>query len=133
MESLSDLHHVALSVSDLDTSARWYADVLGLVERFRENAPTRKAVVLALPGGGDLGLVEHVGSDQGPFDPTVTGLDHVAFNVPSQEEMREWVLRLDGHGVAHSGPIPIPPGEILNFKDPDGIALSLFWDRSRQS
>jgi hypothetical protein len=29
----------------------------------------------------------------------------------------------------HSGPIEVPPGEILNLKDPDGITLALFWDR----
>jgi glyoxylase I family protein len=128
--SFSNLHHVALTVSDLDASARWYSDVLGLVERFREDSPTRRAVVLTFPtGGGDLGLVEHVGRDSQPFDPTVTGLDHAAFSVSSQEEMRERAQRLDEHGVPHSGPIPIPPGEILNFKDPDGIALAYFWDR----
>ena len=129
----SNLHHVALTVSDLDASAKWYSDVFGLVERFREDSPTRRAVVLAFPtGGGDLGLVEHVGSDSRPFDATVTGLDHVAFSVASQEEMQERARSLDEHGVPHSGPIPIPPGEILNFKDPDGIALAIFWDRPQE-
>jgi glyoxylase I family protein len=130
MGSSSNLHHVALTVSDLDASASWYSEVLGLVERFREDSPTRRAVVFAFPtGDGDLGLVEHVGSDSRPFDPTATGLDHVAFSVSSHEEMQEHARRLDEHGVPHSGPISIPPGEILNFKDPDGIALSFFWDR----
>jgi glyoxylase I family protein len=73
-----------------------------------------------------------VGTDSRPFDATVTGLDHVAFNVSSQEEMRERARRLDEHGASHSGPIPIPLGEILNFKDPDGIALAFFWDRLRE-
>jgi hypothetical protein len=43
--------------------------------------------------------------------------------------MRQWAARLDSFGVEHSGPIEVPPGEILNLKDPDGIALALFWDR----
>ncbi|HWC38130.1 MAG TPA: hypothetical protein VG476_06360, partial [Acidimicrobiales bacterium] len=58
----------------------------------------------------------------------VTGLDHLAFSLASQADMREWVTHLDRHGVTHSGPIEVPPGEILSFKDPDGIALSFFWD-----
>jgi glyoxylase I family protein len=63
------------------------------------------------------------------FDPTVTGLDHCAFTVDRREDLDAWVQRLDDHGVAHSGVIDVPPGAILNFKDPDGIALAIFWDR----
>ncbi len=31
-------------------------------------------------------------------------------------------------GVTHSGVIDTPRGGILNFKDPDSLALALFWD-----
>jgi hypothetical protein len=31
--------------------------------------------------------------------------------------------------MAHSEPIVAPPAEILNFKDPDGIALALVFER----
>ena len=130
MEPLDAFHHAALTVSDLDRSANWYAEVLGMVELFREDSPTRKAVVYRFPAGGtSVGLVEHAGSGRGVFDPTTTGLDHLAFRVASQHDMQQWAAHLDGHGVAHSGPIEVPPGEILNFRDPDGIALALFWDR----
>jgi glyoxylase I family protein len=130
MGPLGGFHHVALTVSDLERSAEWYTKVLGLVELFREVSSTRRAVVYRLAEGGrSVGLVEHVGSGGAGFDPTVTGLDHLAFSVASQQDMRDWAANLDGHGVAHSGPIEIPPGEILNFQDPDGIALALFWDK----
>jgi hypothetical protein len=33
------------------------------------------------------------------------------------------------HRHEASNVIEIAPGAILNFKDPDGIALALFWDR----
>jgi catechol-2,3-dioxygenase len=79
-------------------------------------------------GGTSVGLVEHGGD--APFDPTVTGLDHLAFAVGSPAELAAWAQRLDDAGVAHSGAIDIPPGAILNFKDPDGIALALFWERA---
>jgi hypothetical protein len=39
-------------------------------------------------------------------------------------ERRATVLRIPG-----GEEIDIPHGGILNFKDPDGIALSFFWDR----
>jgi catechol 2,3-dioxygenase-like lactoylglutathione lyase family enzyme len=132
MEPLADLNHVSLTVSDLDTSARWYVDVLGLVEQFREDAPARKAAVLRFANGAyAVGLVQHVGSPRASFDATITGLDHLAFAVSSRQDLHDWAARLADAGVEHSDPIEIPPGEILNFRDPDGIALALFWDRSR--
>jgi catechol-2,3-dioxygenase len=133
MEKLHDLHHVALTVSDLDNSASWYSVVLGMVEAFREESPSRRAAVFRFADGRwSVGLVQHVGTSSPAFDPTVIGLDHLSFTVGSRDEMRLWANRLDEHGVEHSGPIEVPPGEILNFKDPDGIALALFWDKSTE-
>lgn len=128
---LEALRHAALTVSDLDRSAHWYVDVLGLVEAFREEAPTRRAIVYLFPNGTPaVGLVEHTAVTHARFDPSVTGLDHLAFSVTSEEEMARWSERLTTLGVEHSGAIDVPPGQILNFKDPDGIALSLFWSRA---
>lgn len=130
VKALGSFHHVALTVSDLERSARWYTQVLGMVELFREDSPTRKAVVYRFADSGmSVGLVEHAGSHGAGFDPTITGLDHLAFGVASQDDMRAWADHLDRQGVTHSGPIAVPPGEILNFQDPDGIALALFWDK----
>jgi catechol 2,3-dioxygenase-like lactoylglutathione lyase family enzyme len=128
---LAALHHASLTVRDLDVSLRWYSDVLGFVELFREESDDRRAAVLGFAGGGySVGLVEHVPSSGDGFDHRVVGLDHLAFTVGSEEGLRRWVERLDAAGVEHSGPIAIPAGAILNLRDPDGIALALFWDRS---
>jgi catechol 2,3-dioxygenase-like lactoylglutathione lyase family enzyme len=131
MPEIQGLRHAALTVRNLDASARWYMDVLGLEEAFSEPGEERRAVVLRLPDGGPvvLGLVQH-GRDERPgFDPTVVGLDHLAFAVGSRGELDVWADHLIDRGVAHSGAIDVPPGAILNFKDPDGIALALFWER----
>ncbi len=49
--------------------------------------------------------------------------------VASKEALEEWAERLSNVGVAYSGPTEIPRGGILNFRDPDNIALALFWDQ----
>jgi catechol 2,3-dioxygenase-like lactoylglutathione lyase family enzyme len=42
MSGLTGVRHVAVTVSDLERSAGWYATVLGLEEQFREASPSRK-------------------------------------------------------------------------------------------
>jgi glyoxylase I family protein len=129
MRRLASFHHVALSVSDRDTSAAWYAQVLGFEEVFREEQAGRKACVMRFAGGGySIALVEHVGGGAA-FDPRTRGLDHLAFSV-ARDDLDAWATRLSDAGVEHSGPIEIEVGTILNFKDPDGISLALFRDRT---
>ena len=92
-------------------------------------ASKRQAVIFGFPGGGhSVGLVAQR-RGAGAFDPTVTGLDHLAFTVPTRSDLEAWVEHLEKKGITHSGIIDVPPGGILNFKDPDGIALAFFWDR----
>ena len=128
MSAPSGIHHIALTVTDLETSTAWYKRVLGLEEIRREEGEVRHAVLLTWGTHPTIGLVHH-DADDSVFDPTMTGLDHAAFTVDSREELDEWAARFDAEGVTHSGAIDVPTGAILNFKDPDGIALALFWDR----
>lgn len=128
---VAGVHHVSLTVRDRDRSAAWYADVVGFVELFREEGDERRACVMRFAGGGcSVGLVEHRAARGEAFDPRATGLDHGAFTVASREALESWAARLSDQGVEHAGVVDIAPGAILNFRDPDGIALALFWDRA---
>jgi glyoxylase I family protein len=127
---LAAFHHVALTVPDLDATATWYQEVLGLEELFREEADARRAIVYRFAGGthAAVGLVWHDGAT-GRFDPRVVGLDHLSFAVPQRGDLDVWAQHLDAHGISHSGAVDVPPGAILNFCDPNGVALAIFWDR----
>ena len=83
--------------------------------------------------GGDVGqrpgICQFYERDEGRFDPTNLGLDHFAFSVETRSALDGWAGRLDDLGIVHSGAIEVPPGAILNLKDPDDIALALMWRR----
>ena len=99
-------------------------------EVFSEEGESRRAVILRIPGAGPVfAVVQHIGTEQPGFDPRRSGLDHLAFTVADRVDLDTWAARLSEQGVDYDGPFDVPPGAILNFKDPDGIALSLFWDR----
>jgi glyoxylase I family protein len=127
--ALAGLHHVALSVKDLDASIAWYVDVLGLTEVIRLEAEDRRWVILRLPATRqEVGLVEHKAPGEA-FAPQNLGLDHAAFSVASGEEMEAWAASFQQRGIESSGVVATPFGAMLHFKDPDGIALALFWHR----
>lgn len=74
MAELLGFHRVALTVSDRDASAEWYAAVLGFEETFREEGEERRACVMRFPGGAySVGIVEHIPSEQDSFDPRRRG------------------------------------------------------------
>ncbi len=132
--SVTGFHHVALTVSDLARSAAWYERLLELELTIDEHEESRQAKVYRIAGTGSvLGLVQHattaVSTGEASFRPDRIGLDHVAFAVADRAAVDGWVDRLDGLGITHSGAIDIPVGAILNFRDPDDIQISIFWDQ----
>jgi glyoxylase I family protein len=127
--AVTGFHHVALTVRNIVTSAAWYENLFDLEPLFDEPGDERHGKVYRLRGTSALlGLVQHSGNDGSVFRPDRTGLDHAAFAVPTRRDIEAWAARLDEAGIEHSGVISIPTGAILNFSDPDLVALSIFWD-----
>ena len=131
--SLTGVQHLGLTVRDIGASEAWYTSVLGLVRAFVEPHSTGEghAVVMTRPGTGlFLGLDHHPDADREMFDPLRTGLDHVAFGVASREDMDTWISHLDAMGVEHDAlsesAEPLPHALVV-LRDPDGIAIELFW------
>ena len=134
--ALPALHHIALTVTDLSASIRWYEQVLGL--RFQTDIPHQGGLGSLLADEARnliIVLHRHERNDSRPFHETVTGLDHVGLRVPQRDDLVAWQAHLEAHGVerravadAPSTQSPIsdePYASVLVFRDPDNIQLEL--------
>lgn len=131
------LNHVALTVTDVDASVRWYEGVFGLT--YRMDVP-HEGGVGKLVSDDEFGLVfvlhRHDASRGELFHESHTGLDHVGLGVPTRDDLLAWQEHLAGHGVVRTEvadqPLTQSPvadeayGSVLVFRDPDNIQLELF-------
>jgi glyoxylase I family protein len=128
----SSIAHVRLTVCDIERSRQFYETVFDwpvLIE-IPENADEKTREQLGFLYGGviyDLGGtllgLRPVATDR--FDENRAGMDHIAFRLASKEELEAAVEHLDEIGVAHEPIKDIGPSYILEFRDPDNIALEL--------
>ena len=126
----AEFHHFGVSVTDLDRSLDFYCHVLGAVVLFPPHSVDEfnfRRVIVWLKGSMCIDLNEHAANLGEPFDPSRTGLDHLAFGVCSYDALASWAGHLDVRGVAHSQIRAIAGvGETFDFRDPDGIQLELW-------
>jgi catechol 2,3-dioxygenase-like lactoylglutathione lyase family enzyme len=126
MPPITGVHHLSLTVTDLDASAAWYREVFGLQQVMEETHEGGRALVFMQPETGVfLGLHAHDGNDGRPFGESRTGLDHVSFSVGSRDDLAEWEKTLRDRGAVVSPISDQPWGSVLVFRDPDNIQLEL--------
>lgn len=128
----ASIAHIRLTVTDIEQSRAFYEAVFGW-RVFIElpegaDAATREALSFLFGGviydlGGVLVGLRPAGTER--FDEDRTGLDHVAFRLTSKDELVSAAEHLDNLGVAHEPIKDIGPSLILEFRDPDNIALEL--------
>lgn len=122
MPEFTGVDHVALTVSDLDRSERFYTEVLELT-RLADFGHVR--ILVHRPTSFVLALVRHDAADRSRFTELHTGLDHLGLAVASRQELLRWQHRLHDLGVEHTPVRDMELGYHLNFRDPDNIALEL--------
>jgi glyoxylase I family protein len=123
------LHHVALTVSDLNASRPWYQKLFGSdpVMDEVEDAGNFHHVVWVIGDGQVFGIHEHKNpSSKDPVDETRPGIDHVSFACKDRDELKQWQSKLDELGVKNGGVVEASYGAGLSFRDPDNNPLEFF-------
>jgi glyoxylase I family protein len=126
--------HLGISVTDLARSEAFYCDVLGAKVMFRRHESDWGRRTVVMLGKYAVDLNEFAANDGTEFDPTRTGMDHLALTAHSREDLEQWAAWLDAQGVGRSevrevrvDPLQDPSapsvGAMFDFADPDGIQL----------
>ena len=121
------VHHLTLTVSDVDRSCDFYTTLLGF-QVAMEWSPrvllSNGSLILAL--GPSPAPERALPGDR--FDENRVGLDHLSFSVGSRQELEQAVRLFDDHDVAH-GEIKDLGADlglyVLAFRDPDNIQMEL--------
>ena len=147
--AISEIHHVGLSVADLERSVAFYRDILGFrktldmplkgsnLERLLKLRPGTKARSIIMQAGRAItGEVELIAFDppserpSGPKRPGDPGVFMLSFEV-KDETLAAVHERLRQNGIRFiAEPLDLPlPGygaiKALSFEDPDGIIIEL--------
>jgi len=130
------IHHLRLTVTDLDRSRRFYTGLLGFEVAVESPPPGDPAYaetykilfggVVMIRGSLLMGL-RPVAPAADRFDADRVGLDHLSFSVNTRADLESAVRLLDEAGVTHGEITSLASFgiDVLSFEDPDGIQLEL--------
>jgi catechol 2,3-dioxygenase-like lactoylglutathione lyase family enzyme len=131
------IHHLRLTVTDIDRSRAFYRDVLGFTIAAESpgspddpqvrNDPAQLYGGVVFQTNGMLFGLRPVAATTDRFDSERVGLDHVSFTVSSVDELAATAARLESAGIEHGEVLTMEQFgiAILSFSDPDGIHLEL--------
>ena len=131
-----EIHHLRLTVTDLERSREFYTQLLGFevaVESPPPDDPSAAETFKILFGGivmarGNLIMgLRPMAAAGDHFNPDRVGLDHLSFSVPSRDDLEQAMRLFDERGVAHGQITSLPSFgiDVLPFEDPDGVQLEL--------
>jgi len=113
---VSGIDHVALRVSDVQRSAKFYKELFGATVR------SESASSVFLDVGNDWVALFGRGVASTSFGSTEPGVDHISFHSVNARSAEDRMRVLREHGLDPTSP---PGSGRVYFKDPDGVILQL--------
>ena len=114
------LTHIHLIVTDLDRSLRFYTEVFGMEEQFRDG-PTM--VFLSTPGSHDL-VALHEQQDAVAAGPAA--IDHIGFRLVDKADLDDAIVAVERAGGSFLERGVHPSGQPFAYVvDPDGHRIEL--------
>src|SRR4051812_9761744 len=121
------IHHAALICRDVETTIRFYQDLLGfpLVELVENRDYAGSSHFFFDVGNHNLlGFFDFPGHDHPPFSETIGGVQHIALSVNS-EQFRAARDRFQAAGLEYLGPDRGVENS-LYVRDPNGVGIELY-------
>jgi len=142
MTSIGDVHHVGITVRDLEESLQWYERVFGVEREFvAHGAGPELGEAVGVPdadlsfaflrfGSCVVELLCYANRRQDTFDRSNAdvGSTHVCIEVPDLQQAYDDLV---AKGIAFLAPPlhiddgPLAGGAFVYFKDPNGVTLEL--------
>lgn len=140
----ADVHHVGISVRDLDRAAAFWQRLLGVEPRNRRvlDGPLVGTMVgypgiridscwLDLPDGVALELLQYLDRDDAPYDPGTAhpGNVHLCLRVDDMDDAHRHAIACGAEAVTGE-PILVTAGpragtRLAYLRDPDGVTIEL--------
>jgi catechol 2,3-dioxygenase-like lactoylglutathione lyase family enzyme len=121
------IHHLTLSVSDVEVSSRWYQHLLGEAQVVQRTMPGWRRIRMSWPDGLIIGVTQFDdATNSGPFNHLHSGLDHVGLSCSSKDEVREWAEKITELGFERGPVEEAPYGWVVTARDPDNIPVEFF-------
>lgn len=125
MGGVSGVNHVAAIARDMDETARFYRDALGVpIRRIVNDEPGSRHYSFDLGGEGTLDFFEAPAGTEGTARDTVGALNHLAITATpefiAEAESRLAALGVETRSAEREGQ------RTIYFRDPNGIDLQLY-------